>query len=695
MKSFSDFMRYKGTIKFVRSIGSAFSDVMSYYELYIDYDESYINPRCKFLFTVDKDLVPNGSYCLISSTKQEYYIWFNLNNTALDPFGENNSENKIGIEIKLTDNISSNEIADQIINALNATGDFFVNINSTDVVEVELSEHGPPINAPSGMTTNLVFKIIEEGKTNGAWILRPKPIYIHPKMEKIEEFFTYQEAYEKIPTLLLPESQLTKLKQDSNIVLPTKSNIILLDYTSSISGNYLNLLFFTILMENIGEDLFPVFFTGSDGTTTITYNMAFLLWYYLVAKYYNITLEGVDLSYYNVMGTKKITNFLLSDIPRLEEEYNKIENREDLYRFYMENIEEPFNKKYANEKPTIAMMGETLRRLDPELFEYVENRLATAENLEQDVRYLLDEIYASIVLSFDRYQDNEIIYKYIPIILEFLTQITTSIRATDSYKIIYNMKPFHTEILDLARNKIIIDDKFNALLFGDQTEMFYWLMLADILHYSDKTLFTFTPKKDASCLHLASWFLPSYLFFNQDALNLTLQMIYNFFYTTMSCLNWGEKQTIRVDLPRTMTSINFITIFFNVFKYLLHEKSLTSDFFYSLFHLPYMCPPLNIHVDTIFWFHLPYNDLPLDVEIYTIFKFLNQVWTTYSLLNDVRFCSIINNTSDKLCHEFAKLTFQLNFKDSNIRIFTGQTINYNIEKINNMNICDNVDVYIV
>ena len=83
------------------------------------------------------------------------------------------------------------------------------------------------------------------------------------------------------------------------------------------------------------------------------------------------------------------------------------------------------------------------------------------------------------------------------------------------------------------------------------------------------------------------------------------------------------------------------------------------------------------------------------MEISKIFKFLNQVWTTYSLLNDVRFCSIINNISDKLCHEFAKLTFQLNFKDSNIRIFTGQTINYNIEKINNMNICDNVDVYIV
>lgn len=536
MKSFSDFMRYKGTIKFIRSIGGAFSDVMSYYELYIDYDPSYINPRGKFLVTIDKSLIPNGSYFIISSIQKKYYVWFNLNGTASDPF-KNNNDGMIGIEIQLTDNITSNEIADQIINHLNLTGEFFVNVNSTDVIEIELSEHGEPLTPPLAMTTNLVFKIITEGKDDGAWILRPRPIYIHPKMDRVEEVFTYQEAYQKIPSLLLSENQLTELKNNNNIVLPTKSNIILMDYTSSIDGNYLNTLFFTILMEYIGDDLFPVFFTGSDGTTTITYNTAFLLWYYLVAKYFNVTLEGVDLAYYNVMGTKKITEYTIFDIPIIEEEYNKIQTREELYQFYLTRIEDQFNRKYAAKKPTIPAMAETLRRLDSKLFEYVEDRLATAENIEQDIRYLLDEIYASIVLSFDRYKENEIVSKYIPIILDFLTQITTSIKMTDSYKIVYNLKPFHTEILDLARNKIIINDKFNSLLFDDEDIYLFYLILADILHMSDQTIFRFIPKNDCSSIMMmdsAELIFNTYVESIYEILN---HLIFYFHYPTKTFYN--------------------------------------------------------------------------------------------------------------------------------------------------------------
>ena len=95
MKSFSDFERYKGTIKFFRSIGGAFQDVMSYYELYIDYDKEYINPVAKYLLTIDTANIPEGSYIQLSSTENNYYIWFNLNNESIDP----EIEDSIGIEI--------------------------------------------------------------------------------------------------------------------------------------------------------------------------------------------------------------------------------------------------------------------------------------------------------------------------------------------------------------------------------------------------------------------------------------------------------------------------------------------------------------------------------------------------------------------------------------------------------------------
>ena len=78
-------------------------------------------------------------------------------------------------------------------------------------------------------------------------------------------------------------------------------------------------------MESIGDDPFSVYLTGSDGTTTITYNTAIFLWYYLLAKYYNVTLEGVSLALHIVMGMNKITGYTVSDIPAIQKAYDDIQ----------------------------------------------------------------------------------------------------------------------------------------------------------------------------------------------------------------------------------------------------------------------------------------------------------------------------------------------------------------------------------
>ena len=513
LKSFSDFERYKGTVKFFRSIGGSFSDVISYYELYIDYDENYINPAAEYLLFIDKDNISPGSYFLISSTLNNYYVWFNYQHNNEDPA----IQDRIGLEINYDEYSVSSGIARDIINQLNSTNDFFVNVNSVDILEIQVSEHGSVLANPSSGTTGLDFKIVNEGKAPGAWILRPRPVYIHPRMEQVTEVFSYQAAYNKIPTLLVPEEQLTELKNNDDIILPTKSNIILMDYTKTIDASYLNTLIFTILMENIGDDYFSVFLTGSDGTTTITYNTAIFLWYYLLAKYYNVTLEGVNLATHIVMGTNKITDYTLEDIEVIQQAYDNIKTREQLVDFYREYITDRFTRIYDAEKPTVAIMSETLRKIDSEFWEYVENRISAAENPEQDMRFFLDEIYASLVLSFDQYRDRPIIYKNISLLLQLITSITTNIKATDSYKIVYNLKPFHTELLDLAHNKIEVNDKFNALLFDDQFDIMYLLGLADLLHLSDETVFSFIPKKDSTSLSIIDHVTPNIkLYYNFD-----------------------------------------------------------------------------------------------------------------------------------------------------------------------------------
>ena len=512
LKSFSDFERYKGTVKFFRSIGGAFTDVMSYYELFIDYDETYLNPAAEYLIFIDKDFINPGSYFLISSTLNSYYVWFNYDDSNEDPL----IEDRIGIEIKYNEFSVSSGITRDIIKSLNETNEFYVNVNSIDILEIQTSKHGVVLAPPSSGTTSLEIRVVTEGKAPGAWILRPRPVYVHSKTKLVTEVFSYQAAYNKIPTLLVPEEQLNELKASNNIILPTKSNIILMDYTQLIDASYFNTLIFTILMENIGDDYFSVYLTGSDGTTAITYNTAIFLWYYLLAKYYNVTLEGVDLALHIVMGTRKITDYTISDIPIIQEAYDKIKTRKQLTDFYQEYITDHFVRIYDADKPTISSMSETLRKLNPDFWEYIENRISAAENIEQDIRFLLDELYASMVLSFEHYRTNSTIYKYIPILLQFVTSITTNIKATDSYKIVYNLKPFHTELLDLAHNKIEINDKFNALLFDDSYSILYLLGLADILHLADETFFSFIPK-DSTSLSLNDGAIPNVkLFYNFD-----------------------------------------------------------------------------------------------------------------------------------------------------------------------------------
>ena len=492
LKSFSDFERYQGTVKFFRSIGGAFTDTVSFYELYIDFDKDFVNPLGEYLIFIDKDNISPGSYFLISSRDTNYYVWFDYEYTSEDPL----IQGKTGIRIYYDKNSSSEDIAQSIIHELNETDEFYVNVNASDIIQVQLQKHGPAADKASSGTTQLDIRTVTEGKESGAWILRPRPIFIHKRMEQLTETFSYQAAYNKIPTLLVPEEQLEEMKRNEELILPTKSNIILMDYTQTIDASYFNTLEFTVLMEYIGDYSFSVYLTGSDETTSITYNTAIFTWFYLLAKYYGVTLEGVSIAHHIVMGTNKITDLTLEDLPRIEQEYEDIKTREQLIEFYNTYLRDQFGRYYEAEKPSIEVMSETLRKLDSSFWQYIEDRIEMAEDREQDIRFLLDEIYASLILSFNQYRENAILYKRLPILLQFVTQITTNIKSTDSYKIIYNLKPFHTELLDLAHNKIVIEDKFNALLFDDTKQILFNLALADLLHMSDEAIFTFTPKGD-------------------------------------------------------------------------------------------------------------------------------------------------------------------------------------------------------
>lgn len=530
LKSMSDFERYKGTIKFIKTLAGNLNDKISYYELYIDYDKNYNNTPGSYLVIIEKNKIYNNSYFLLDGIQNKYYVWFNMDNNGVDP----KLKEQIGIEINIDSRYDTNKsIALKIIDVLNKTSDFNVKINTVDILEINLIKSGESNGFDPG-STDLKFFIKNDAKKTGAWVLLPKPIYIHNSMKQNVSKILYRDAYNKIPNLLISEEQLTNLYKKNDIVLPIKSNILLLDYASSTDNSIINNLFFTIILQDIGDDFLSLYLTN-EASLSITYKNFIFYWFYLIQRYYNITLQNLKLSNAIIMGTGKLSEYSVNDLPKIEEEYNNINTRPELIEFYNKYYLKEFSSVINNQKITLYGLKETAKKIDSNLYNYIEKRLNSAEDTQFEIQLLLDELYASFVLSFKKYQNDPILSKYLPFLLECISYISTDIKHTDSYKIIYNMKPFHTDLLDLSSNNIVIgseddnnlQDKFNSLLLSTIPEFIYYLNLLSLQHISDQFDIKFLLNHMDS-LSLISYFYFSFLNISKYTINDKIKNKYNY-----------------------------------------------------------------------------------------------------------------------------------------------------------------------
>ena len=556
MKTFSDFERYKGTIKFVKTIGSNLNDNISYYELYTDYDPSIENPPGSYLVPVQKKYLPNNSYFLLDSPENSYYVWFNIDDKGKDP----KISDKIGIEIQINSRYDTNKsITQRLILELNLTNDFNVNINSNDLLEINLVKSGYCSGFNRG-TTQLNHTVLVEPRDNGGWILRPKPIFIHPDMEQKVTPIRYEDAYNKIPNLLISTEQLDNLKRSNEIVLPIKSNILLLDYSDSISDAYLNKLFFTIIMDRICDDYLTLYLSGESAHTfTTTYKTLIFFWYYLIQLYYNTPLPNVHFNQYVVMGSTYASNLTVEDIPKIENEYKTIKSRDDLLKFHRKYFIDEYSRPFSSVQNTLSGMRETAKRLDLQLYNYINNRINDAEDSRYEIQLLLDEIYASLVLSYRQYSSDPILYKYINLVDSNITLISTDIKNTDSYKLIKELKPFHTDLLELSSNKFVIDDKFGALLMSVYVECLFMYTAVSAIHLNDQIVCKL-PFKNQSPLSLVSYVMERWEFedlrypmYDVDQRNiLNLKDKFDVVYSTPSGwdyswhFNWGGDRADRM-----------------------------------------------------------------------------------------------------------------------------------------------------
>lgn len=514
LRSMADFERYKGTVKMIKTIGGSFSDMISYYELYIDYKGDFINTPGEYLITIQKNNIPNNSYFILNSPEKKYYVWFNWDKKGIDPKNKTASINDdgvvfnidnsnisnntsidlskmTGIEIKVNSKLDdSKTITKKLVDKLNKIDDFIVTINTSDLLDVEMAKSGYTTGFSKG-TTKLSYVTLHEPKNTGSWILRPKCIYHHPNMEINENYIPYDEAYNSIPELLISEEQLTQLKEKDQIVLPIKSNILLMNYSEEIKPTSMNTLYFTIIINSIGERYLSLFLSDSDHVYSVTYRTIIYYWYYLIQRYYNTTLQGISAREFLVMGSGSKTKYKITDLPTIDNEYNNIKSNIELNDFYNKYLCEDFFDIYEAETPKLSELKKSAKFLNKELFEYVENRINSAKDQKIEIQTLLDEIYYSINAALEQFAKSEsaedqIIAKYKYVILGNLSSISATIEKTDPYKIVYYLKPYHTSLLSISMDKVTVNNKFEALLFDDTMYSLFDYVCVSAMRLSDQ-----------------------------------------------------------------------------------------------------------------------------------------------------------------------------------------------------------------
>lgn len=338
------------------------------------------------------------------------------------------------------------------------------------------------IETTSTINTNNIFCQVETKTMVQVvkWVLKPRTIFKHPDVDElVDTVIPYHEVYREVPTLLVSEKELEVIYQAGKAPFPLKSNLLLLDYTLLTKMGSLYEFIICVFLKEYNDEVISLYFYDSAYDSTL-WNI-YYLWYVLVTKYYNTTwlkdlhsfndsnlfirfvydpysnpfyIEGVGILQDGTKDPYKLDNVM--------DRYDKINSRETLDSFCKEIFEDNFLKYYRNPNNyTASDMENIFRSSEGELYDYVENRINTSLDPKNEIGLILHEIYDSLAVYFYN-SGNENMKKYAEYFLSALPQIAVKPEKTKSYLILYNFKPFHTEIITRSKSGIYSNDKFNA-----------------------------------------------------------------------------------------------------------------------------------------------------------------------------------------------------------------------------------------
>ncbi len=327
------------------------------------------------------------------------------------------------------------------------------------------------------------------------WVLKPINIHHHDQVNLTEESLDYIDAYERIPSLLIDPERLSVMRDDNQLVLPIKSNILFLDYTLSTDVSTLYSLIVVTFLKEYKNTYIELYF--ADGTS-ISSKLGSILfaWFYLISQYHNYDWPAIgnDPIYIPVMLTMLYDSptypYSITDLDGLITDYNNITTITERDDFYKDKLAMKFYTIpiVTFQAITLIEMQGILRVLDSELGSYLDLKISESVSSIED---LLTNIYTSLNVYINSSLTPSDFKKYSEYFIKFLPQIIENPTLTPTYKILQILKPFHVELYTRFQEIISCDDKFNSIWFetGDVNYRFLY-NAASVFNASDISIFS-------------------------------------------------------------------------------------------------------------------------------------------------------------------------------------------------------------
>jgi hypothetical protein len=324
------------------------------------------------------------------------------------------------------------------------------------------------------------------------WVLKPVLIYKNDQVDIKDTPLDYLQIYNQVPTLLISPEHLSELKDSENIILPSKTNMLLLDYNITTKVSLMRDLITCTFIKEYRDNLFTMYFSDGQNFSMTLGNIVYI-WVYLASVYHNISWEHFDLK--RILSWIDYNNpYSVSDLDGLISEYNEIKTRTALDKFFNEKISIFFNQFYSTDKDyTPDNMLDIIEIIDPVFFYYLQQRIGNSSNVKEDYRQIMNDIYNSLML-YEHTTTDIHFKKYFSYFMDFLPKLTLHVEDTVTYKIIYNLKPYHVELVTKSTSSIIVDDKFNDVMIDDPYSFIFTLFRFDFVDMGIDYLFKMTSK---------------------------------------------------------------------------------------------------------------------------------------------------------------------------------------------------------